>query len=321
MSPLNFLLSLPTQDNDYQRYQAAAAEEAARRAGVQLRVVYANDDSVEQSEQILKAMQASDRESRPNGVIVQCVGTELRSAAELAATSGIGWVVLHREYSYRPEMRAAAKAPSLAISSDHTELGRIQGRQLAKLLPNGGTVLYITGPSLDKMSVQRLSGFAETKPPNVEVRTIRGRWTMQSGKDTLTAWLRISISLHTSIAAIVSQNDDMAMGARNALQEHGKAADLNAIPLLGIDGVPEAGQLWVKKGWLASTVTVPPLAGTAVTMLAQAMRAGTNPPENTVVGVESFPGLELLRPFSEREESLRGFARAAGIASQSPTMA
>lgn len=322
MSNLNFLVSLVTEDNDYQRYQAAAAEEAGRRAGIGIKVLFADSDPLQQSEQILKALQTSDRAARPDGIVVQCVGTELRSAAELAIANGIGWAALNRDYCYRPELRPTAKAPIFAITADHNELGRMQGRQLVKLLPNGGTILYILGPSLDKISAQRLSGFEETKPANVEIRIMRGRWTAQSGKDAIHSWLRISTSLQTKISAIVSQNDDMAIGARNALHESGNMANFASVPLMGIDGVPESGQSWVKKGWLISTINVPPLAGIGVTMLAQAMRSGVVPPENTIVGVESFPALEHLHPIVPvHQEIPEAFAKTGRFGYQSPLLA
>jgi ABC-type sugar transport system substrate-binding protein len=41
MKKLKFLVSLTTNDNDYQIEQAAAAEEAARRLGVEVQIIYA----------------------------------------------------------------------------------------------------------------------------------------------------------------------------------------------------------------------------------------------------------------------------------------
>ena len=50
MKDLNFLVSLTTADNDYQAEQAMAAENAARRLGVNVEVIYAENDAVTQSE-------------------------------------------------------------------------------------------------------------------------------------------------------------------------------------------------------------------------------------------------------------------------------
>jgi ABC-type sugar transport system substrate-binding protein len=51
MKKLRVVVSLITQDNDYQVEQAIAAEEAARKIGVDLEVIYADSDSIQQSQQ------------------------------------------------------------------------------------------------------------------------------------------------------------------------------------------------------------------------------------------------------------------------------
>jgi hypothetical protein len=62
-----YVVSLITQDNDYQMEQAASAEEAARRLGVGLEIVYADNDSIQQSQQILKFVQTGP-DSLPAGL-------------------------------------------------------------------------------------------------------------------------------------------------------------------------------------------------------------------------------------------------------------
>ena len=73
MKRLRVVVSLITQDNDYQVEQAASAEEAARRLGVDVQVLYADGDSIQQSQQILSFVQASPAD-RPDGIILEPVG-------------------------------------------------------------------------------------------------------------------------------------------------------------------------------------------------------------------------------------------------------
>ena len=58
MKKLKFLVSLTTNDNDYQIEQAAAAEEAARRLSADVQIIYAENDSITQSQQILNVIQS-----------------------------------------------------------------------------------------------------------------------------------------------------------------------------------------------------------------------------------------------------------------------
>ena len=56
MTTLRFLVSLITKDNDYQMEQAADAKAAAAELDVEAQIIYANDDAITQSTQLLKAI-------------------------------------------------------------------------------------------------------------------------------------------------------------------------------------------------------------------------------------------------------------------------
>ncbi len=92
MKKLKFVVSLTTNDNDYQIEQAAAAEDAARRLGVDVQLLYADNDAIMQSQQLLKIIQ-SNSDSHPDGIIFEPVGgTAMPQVAKAAAAAGIGWV-------------------------------------------------------------------------------------------------------------------------------------------------------------------------------------------------------------------------------------
>src|SRR5260370_36825386 len=91
MNKLRFLVSLTTSDNDYQLEQAQSAEQMARKLGVEIQIVYADNDAITQSTQILKAVQADENE-RPYPVIFEPVGgTALPHAVRAAASGGLAW--------------------------------------------------------------------------------------------------------------------------------------------------------------------------------------------------------------------------------------
>src|SRR6266566_3356163 len=128
---LKFVVSLTTNDNDYQIEQAAAASEAAGRLGVDIDLLYAENDAIVQSQQLLKIIQ-SHPDSHPDGIIFEPVGgTAMPQVARAAAAAGIAWVVLNREVDYISDLRRNYKVPIFSISSDHEEIGRIQGRQIS----------------------------------------------------------------------------------------------------------------------------------------------------------------------------------------------
>ena len=249
MSKAKILVSLTTNDNDYQREQAASAEEAAKRAGVEIQIIYAENDAINQSQQLLKAIQAPAG-TRPDAVVFEPVGTGLPQVAKAAAAAGVGWVVLNREVEYIAELRRATKAPVFVVTTDHLEVGRIQGRQMAALLPQGGSVLYIQGPSGSDAAQQRTNGMQETKPENVQVRAMKAQWTEASAYQAVSSWLRLSTSRDVTVGVISGQDDSMALGARKAFQEQTAGANRDkwlALPFIGCDGMPETGQTWVRE--------------------------------------------------------------------------
>ena len=298
MKKLKFLISLTTNDNDYQQEQASSALEAAARLGVEVELVYAENDAVLQSQQLLKAIQSS-AELRPNGIVFEPVGgTAMPQVARAAAAAGIGWVVLNRDVEYLTELRNNSKAvPIFSITSDHEEIGRMQGKQIAALLPKGGSVLLVQGPADSLAAKQRAEGLQAAKPANVQVKAIKANWTESGAHKAVSSWLKLSTSQQSVLDAIAAQDDSMALGARKAFQEIPDPALRErwlAIPLLGIDGMPKTGQTDVRRGILAGTIIVPTNTGTGIEMLARALTSGVNPQETTLTEAQSFPRLDEL---------------------------
>ena len=111
MKRLRVVVSLITQDNDFQVEQAAAAEDAARKLGVDVEILYADSDSIQQSQQVLSFVQAKP-ESRPDGIILEPVGgPALPQVARAAVAENIAWVVLNRDIGYVKELRNKFSAP------------------------------------------------------------------------------------------------------------------------------------------------------------------------------------------------------------------
>ncbi len=295
MKKLKVVLGLITEDNDYQREQASVAQAAAQRLGMELRVVYANSDAIAQTQQLLALIHA-EAEQRVDAVLVEPVGTGMLPVATAAAKNGIAWIVINRESDYLAGLRQSAKVPIGSVHTDNVEVGRIQGRQFAALLPNGGTLLYIEGPAAD-VAKERRTGLAETLPKTIQVQSVRGKWTEESGAQAIAS--RLQRQGGPMVDVVGCQNDAMAMGARKAVEAlpPGERRDQwLRLPFTGVDGVPTTGQTWVRQGLLAATVITPALTGLALEALAKAVESGAPMPERTVAKPTSFPGLQELKP-------------------------
>lgn len=296
MTKLNLLVSLITEDNDYQLEQAASAQTAAQKIGASVQIVYSGNDAVQQTQQILSYIQNPSQ--RPDAILAEPVGTGMPQIAKAAVGAGIAWAIINSDVDYIPQLRQHALVPVFAVVSDHEAIGKIQGQQIAAFLGEQGCVLYLEGPSVRDVAKIRTKGMLATKPPGVNVKTLKGDWTQGSGYHALKSWLSLSTSRQLNVSMIACQNDDMAIGARRAFEELGDTRERDAwlrLPITGCDGVPRSGQEWVRQGRLAATVVSPPLVGEAMQLLAAALKAGSQPPERTLVAPSSFPSLKELQ--------------------------
>jgi len=296
MHPIQVLIALLTKDNDYQHEQASAARAAAAKHGMRAEVVYADNNAVTQTEQLLEAIQAPAG-IRPDAIIVLPVGTPMPKIATAAVNAGIGWVVLNRDIDYIGALRQLTSVPVFSVTSNQSEIGRLQAEQIRHLLPEGGQVLYIQGPSSSFAAQLRAEAMLATRPRNVQIRVLNAQWTESSAHQAALSFLRLRTSRDRQIDMICGQNDSMALGVHKALRE--VCANWSSIPVTGVDGLPETGQRWVREGLLTATIRVPINADIAVTMLHEALRTKSQPREVTVTTPQSFPDLgELIQKFS-----------------------
>ena len=293
------LLSLITEENDFQLEQAASAKRAAEGLPVDLQVLFAGNDTITQSTQILRAIQG-DPALRPDAVIFEPVGgTALPQVARTAASTGIGWCVLINVPDYLSELRRSARAPVFCVGTDQEEIGRIQAKQIATLLPRGGSVLYLQGPSEHFAAKQRTAGMQAALPQNIRLSGLRGNWTEEGATRSVNSWLKLSTPSKIRLDLVAGQNDLMAMAARRALTT---VSDPTArehwmhIPYLGVDGLLNTGQSWVRQGLLSATVIMPPSAGHALKMMMEALGKPLPVQEKNWLAPESFPALTELRP-------------------------
>jgi ABC-type sugar transport system substrate-binding protein len=130
MKPLRLLVSVPNR-NHYQQEQARAATSRASQLGAEVRVVDADNNPVTQSQQIVEALQS--REGRPDAVLVEpLTSTALVKVAEAAVGGGVGWALLNSDSDYVERLRGNPKVPVFAVTRDHIEIGRIQGKTVCR---------------------------------------------------------------------------------------------------------------------------------------------------------------------------------------------
>lgn len=296
------LLSLLTSEQDFQLKQAADARDAATRAGLDIEVLYAENNAVQQIHQLFGFVHAPEGE-RPTAIVVETVtGEGLERVARNAVGARIGWVLINRDAAYIDALRREQSDLVISnVSVDNEEAGRIQGRQLRALLPQGGHVLYLQGPPDTAVAQERLRGAEEVlRGTGIELKVLNGDWTERSGEKAAAAWLRLKTAEGFHPTVLCSQNDSMAVGARRAVRE--LRAERTELLFTGCDGLPEGGLSLVQRGHLAATIITPPPAGPAVTMVARAL-AGEPAPARLRLQPQGFPEEAELQRLARRATS------------------
>ena len=295
MKKLKFVLSLPG-DTSYLHEQAEAAKTVGQRLGVDLHLLYAKSDPIVQSQQLLEILQSRST-PLPDGIIIEpASATGLPQVAAAAVDAGIGWVISNANVDYLGALRKKSKVPVFTVSQDHVEVGRIQGRQMGALLPDGGSVLYLRGPATNSLACKRKKGMESKKPCNIQLKTLNMMWNEESACNSLSSWLRLSTVRASGTQLISSQGSDFITAARKAFQGHSEDSERNkwlSVPHSGTGTLRQVKPLVDKRVLHAAAITSA-TTDTALEMLVSAIRSGSQPPGVTFVPSSSYPSLEEL---------------------------
>ena len=295
MNKLRVVVSLPN-DNAYQHEQGVVAKSTGRQLGIELQVIHANDDSITQSQQLLEIIQ-SRPEQRPSAFLVEpATATGLRRVAEAAVAEGIAWVVSNSDVDYVKELRKNSRVPVFIVTQGQNEIGRLQGKQLAALLPKGGNVFYIEGPSMSSVAVQRREGMESSKPRNIQLTAVRSKWSEEGAYQSAAAWLRLATYRTIEFDLVAGQTHELAVGARKAFQNIENPEQKKKwleLPFIGI-GISSQVKPLVDGHVLAAAVVTSVTMDTALRLLVRAIESQVQPPERSVVEMSSYPEVEKL---------------------------
>src|ERR1700732_3568004 len=103
MERLNGVVALSTRENDSKAERAVAAAEIAARLGIKIQIIYADNDAVNQTQQLIKLIQ--DTTQRRSAILVEPVGTGMPQVAKAAVGAGIGWGIINSDPEYIAELR------------------------------------------------------------------------------------------------------------------------------------------------------------------------------------------------------------------------
>lgn len=140
------------------------------------------------------------------------------------------------------------KATAFA-GSDDVAAGIIQTQYVVDRLDGNGTVVIIHGPYGNSAELQRTEGIKQvlSKYPGIRVAAEQtANWDRAQAKTLMENWLHT----YSDIDAVIAQNDEMALGAYNAMEA---AQQEKEMIVVGIDAISDALKS-IQEGKLAATV-------------------------------------------------------------------
>ncbi len=250
--------------------------EAAKR-GVDLKF----SDAQQKQENQIRALRAFAAQKVDAIILAPVVETGWEPVLREIKRAKIPVILVDRGIKVSDESLAAT-----LIASDFIEEGRRAGEWLAKKLNGKGNIVELQGTTGAAPALDRKKGFEEAIAKNPGLKVIKsqsGDFTRAKGKEVMEAFLK---SERNNIQAVYAHNDDMALGAIQAIEEAGLKPGTDII-LVSIDGVKGAFDAMVA-GKLNCTVECNPLLGPAAFDAIETLRAGKTLPKKTIVQDQVF---------------------------------
>ncbi|WP_312830391.1 sugar ABC transporter substrate-binding protein [Pantoea anthophila] len=230
-------VSMALFDDNFLTILRTAMQKEMQKDGVKGQVEDAKGDVSQQLQQVQNFIgQGVD------ALIVNPVDTNaVKPIMDQASKAGIPLIFVNR----RPGAELTGKMAY--VGSDSELAGRLQMEALAKAMNGKGNVAILMGDLANESTRDRTKGVEEVaaKYPGIKiVQKQTAKFTRNDAVDVVSNWMTAG----DEINAIASNNDEMAIGALQALGKNP-----NKILIAGVDGTPDALQM-LKQGKMVATV-------------------------------------------------------------------
>ncbi|WP_176331088.1 sugar ABC transporter substrate-binding protein [Burkholderia vietnamiensis] len=255
--------------------------DAAKKDGATVQIEDGGNDVGKQLSQVQNMIA-----QKVDAIIVNAVDTDATpKITKMVTAAKIPLVYVNR----KPVDFDKLPAGVAVVASDEKQSGTLQARQVCKLLDGKGDILVLMGELSNESARARTKDIedviATKECAGMKIVDKReGKWSRTQGQDITMNWL----SSGAKFDAIVSNNDEMAIGAINALKAARKLTPKTVVA--GIDATPD-GLAAMKSGDLKVSV-YQNAAGQGAQAVAAALKLAKKQPVERFVNVP----FELVTP-------------------------
>jgi simple sugar transport system substrate-binding protein len=261
-APLTMGFSQVGAESEWRTANTASIKSAAKEAGITLKFA----DAQQKQENQVKAIRSFIAQKVDVIAFSPVVESGWDTVLKEAQKAGIPVILTDRAVKVAD--------PSLYVTfigSDFVEEGRKAARWLlehANKSPNAAlNIVELQGTVGSAPAIDRKKGFEEVLKTNPKLQIVRsqsGEFTRAKGKEVMESFLK---QRDKKIDVLYAHNDDMAIGAIQAIEEAGLKPGKDIV-IISIDGVRGAFEA-MKAGKLNVTVECNPLLGPQLMQLAK----------------------------------------------------
>ncbi|MDP9096400.1 MAG: ABC transporter substrate-binding protein [Pseudomonadota bacterium] len=259
-------------ESGWRAAETTVSKEQAKTHGVTLKIA----DAQQKQENQIRAIRSFIAQSVDAIFLAPVVSTGWESVLKEAKDAKIPVVLLDRDID-----PSGKELYLTAVTSDSVHEGRVAGDWLVKTVgAKPCNVVELQGTVGASVAANRKKGFDEALAGHGNVKVVRsqtGDFTRAKGKEVMESFIKAEGG-GKSICAVYAHNDDMMVGAIQAMKEAGLKPG-HDILTVSIDAVPDIFKAMAAGDANATVELTPDMAGPAMDALIAYKTKGTVPPK------------------------------------------
>ena len=259
-------------ESGWRAAETSVAKTEAEKRGITLKIA----DAQQKQENQIKAIRSFIAQGVDAIFIAPVVQTGWDPVLQEAKEAEIPVFLLDRNITVKDDALFMT-----GVAADSVHEGAVAAQWLIKQQDGKAcNVVELQGTVGASVALDRKKGFLDTVAavPTIKIiRTQSGDFTRSKGKEVMESFIKAENN-GKNICAVYAHNDDMAIGAIQAIKEAGLKPGTD-IKIISIDGVPDIFKAMMAGEANASVELTPNMAGPAFDALLAYKKDGTQPPK------------------------------------------